>query len=729
MNPVENLLTRIKRLPLTPDELGMTLELALLEDSIQRGRPDTYLYSLLNEKITEAEHGLRANPFLEPPRDAGLDAGDVRVLTTPGGQCLGFSFGPGRENPVGHAALLGPTGAGKTVLLCLVLAAAARSGLRVLLVSTNPSVLGLDALRGFVVVLGADAQFNPYHAPRGVDVRVWDQHVTSTLSRLLELQWGELEIGEIVAALRARGVVPTIPRILAGLEARQRGSWSRRHQYRDSAILTLRGLHHATAGAFSNEGVDPRLLFNGRVILLLPFAPRYAGLVQQVLLVVAWLLGTVGGGLGGHVVFGVDEAQALGTDRDAPGLLLGLRHAGVSWVGCWQNAQALPPLVLGNMDLLVSFRATDTRDRTVVAGALSLTRDQADALGVLGPREVVVFSPRWPWKRASKALVPAVSVHRVTDADVQARSAPWRDAAARAADDNERRGDAAWGAGAGGEAEHPEPVDGRAGSARGEASGRTGPNAGRRAARAEAAGAGAEGVSRPGADDRKRGEGSGAGGSEGAGVGLDRRVLDGGLFRFMVNVTTESHEYNALTMRMEAAGIRSAELQQRVLKRAVTEGLVTVCELAVGRGRPIKLVEATETGFAWTNAKPWAKTRGTLATRAASHLVHEKLRKLAGWTVVREGFVAGKQVDLVCRDTEGRLVTVEIAGAAGAAHEAHNALHCLAQPEVWKHVVVGVSLNVVDGVRKKFAGFEKLRAGERLAVEPLTRVLREDWKP
>jgi len=145
---------------------------------------------------------------------------------------------------------------------------------------------------------------------------------------------------------------------------------------------------------------------------------------------------------------------------------------------------------------------------------------------------------------------------------------------------------------------------------------------------------------------------------------------------FLNDVLNKVHEFSRLTNRWQRAGVRSAATQNRMLKQLIAQGYIRVWDLAVNsRGAPIKLVEPTDKAFEEYGVSWKASGRGVLPTRAASDFVFEKLNQIKGWQVVKEGVLEDKQVDLLCRDLDNRVVTVEIANSPG--HEVHNAMACL----------------------------------------------------
>jgi len=132
--------------------------------------------------------------------------------------------------------------------------------------------------------------------------------------------------------------------------------------------------------------------------------------------------------------------------------------------------------------------------------------------------------------------------------------------------------------------------------------------------------------------------------------------------RFLQDVLDQRYEDSALTKRFQRVGIRSASVQGQVIRRLTSEGLIAIYALAVGVGRPWKLVEPSDKCFQKCGVS-WKKTRGVLPTRIATKLLARKFERLDGWQIVLEGRLeqGGKQIDLLCRDALNRVVCIEVA--------------------------------------------------------------------
>jgi hypothetical protein len=140
----------------------------------------------------------------------------------------------------------------------------------------------------------------------------------------------------------------------------------------------------------------------------------------------------------------------------------------------------------------------------------------------------------------------------------------------------------------------------------------------------------------------------------------------------------------------------------------------------------MKLVEPTDKALEAFKVT-WKKTRGALPTRAATGFLLTKLKKLPGWIWLPEGRLGDKPVDLLGRDPQNRVVTVEIAHSDG--HEVHNALHCLKFPDVKSHVVVTTTKIVAAKLKKRMAKMPELEANPRLEILPLSTALTDQWSP
>lgn len=195
--------------------------------------------------------------------------------------------------------------------------------------------------------------------------------------------------------------------------------------------------------------------------------------------------------------------------------------------------------------------------------------------------------------------------------------------------------------------------------------------------------------------------------------------------KFLIDVCTEAYQYQGLTQRFERSGIRSAPTQQKVLRELIGKGFIEIAEIQLNeRGRKTKLTQASVEAFSILGMKPWKKGPGLLATRAATHLMSEKLRELE-WKVVHEGKLEGKAVDLLCTK-EGRAVAIEIAG--NPAHEGFNLVSNLKCEALEMHVVIALDKKILKRVNEKISVHLRLEDSERVQTMTLAFALSKKWR-
>lgn len=195
---------------------------------------------------------------------------------------------------------------------------------------------------------------------------------------------------------------------------------------------------------------------------------------------------------------------------------------------------------------------------------------------------------------------------------------------------------------------------------------------------------------------------------------------------FLKDVLNQKHEFSGLTERFQRTGIRSATKQGNVIRELIQDKYIQIYELAIGRGRPIKLVEPKEKAFQEFGIS-WEKTPGILPTRAATEFLYRKLSQLPEWKWTREGKLGDKQIDLLGRNKDGEVITGEIAHSTG--HEVHNAKHCLGFSEVKKHVVVATSKKALEEVKRAFEKWPDLAEDKRIEALVLSQALSDKWIP
>jgi len=268
MNYSDQLRGRLQRLRLRPDQLGLKAEFELLQDRELRNFDDWSLRACLESAVAEVEEELRDCPFKQPGSEANLGSGRIHLLNTqPDNHAIRIQCEPGSPTSFSHLCPLGPTGTGKTSLL-IQLASEAASNCKTLIIDSLKAFRRSSAIRRthqFVRV--SDLRLNLWDAGAGVRTGVHDQTINTELARNYGLQFALYEINEAVAELRAKGV-PNLISVIETLERKKYQNFSRRSQYRDSAVLILSNLLTATGELFRcAQGMPVESLLNGNIVL------------------------------------------------------------------------------------------------------------------------------------------------------------------------------------------------------------------------------------------------------------------------------------------------------------------------------------------------------------------------------------------------------------------------------------------------------------------------------
>jgi len=266
-NLFEALVARIKRLPVNMTELGLDMELTLFQDSVERGRPDTHLYAIIDSRLAELEESLLRCPFMEPDLAAGLENGEIQIASTAVGQPVRISLTAGAPNEITHFICGGTTGSGKSCQAAVVASGAARSCATFVIDSTRffRNIPDMHERHNFARV--EHLRLNLWDVPDGVSANQVDQIVNKEICESFGLKFAEYELSEVVRRMRERRT-PCLPEIVRGLEQKQYQGYSKRGQYRDSALLVLGNLLHATGDLFRcSKGMDLEHLISGNVVL------------------------------------------------------------------------------------------------------------------------------------------------------------------------------------------------------------------------------------------------------------------------------------------------------------------------------------------------------------------------------------------------------------------------------------------------------------------------------
>lgn len=261
-NQIKNLRTRAQRmgLPLSGSQFGH--ELALLEMT-----EDSLLAEHLERQLGDTESRFQSCPFLEPPPEVGIEAGLHHVLGTPSGRPVRISFDPRAANGIAHLGLYGITGKGKSCAQGVIASQAAESCFTVVF-DVNRVLRGMPAMRStHQFVRWTDFRLNIFDVVQGVPAFQVDQVMVSTLCRSYSLQFAEYEINQVAGHLRKNGV-PSLPAVLDALKNVKVQGFSKRGQYRDSAILVINNLLEATGELFRcAEGMELRKILAGNIVI------------------------------------------------------------------------------------------------------------------------------------------------------------------------------------------------------------------------------------------------------------------------------------------------------------------------------------------------------------------------------------------------------------------------------------------------------------------------------
>jgi hypothetical protein len=660
---------RIQALNVKPSDLGLDGHLYLLEKGVVEGCVDENMLRTLDDGVKQLEVALEAEPFLSPPDESSVFLGDYHVLNIEDGREVKFSFQPGRANQVYHICIFGNVGCGKSFLQAKLAIEAARDCYTFLIDSSRTfrHVKAMHDTHEFVRV--EDLRLNPWDDIPGVPTNLSDAVVNKLIAKHSGLQYGEYELNEATAYFRKeRGECPTLPSMIEYLEKKRYPPGSRRTYYRDSAVLGLRNIQN-TSGDGSiykcARGMDTGELLRGSSVLEISGLATSQAFISELLLTRVELLVYANVRLSKPLLFFMDEMQILlkAERNQLTSFLLGCRHLGVHLIMNFQNASSCPPELLSNSDALFCFKQLDERDRQVVKRLANLNDEQSVGLSGLEVGKCMAFFPKSDWKYPFLGSTPRLESMRCDDAALKESS---RVNASRFS----------W--------EDTKSVEtlntGGTGEAKVETKGKT-----------------------------------------------EKKIttVEDACEAFMADVMNREFEFSAATQRWERAGVRSASMQEGVLKKLLGDGLIQSDRLPMNlRGPSVVLYEPTAKAFAKYGVQWKSSGRGCLSTRAATFYLKTKLRKIPGLISVVEGSLNGKQVDVLCRQEDGSLTTIEIAGASGK-HECHNALHCLSSNEVRKHIVACLGSKVLADVKRRFLRHDELKTNPRIEIVLFSKFMNE----
>lgn len=673
----ESLLSRIRALPLSTEELGLSGMLTLFGLSIENRSPDRPLFEILSHRVSQFESfNDEARPI--PPRhDPSIETGDFYLADIvddgSGSREQRMSFNPDHPNPVNQIVIYGESFSGKSAAVAS-LASEFPGKMNCVIFDRNRSYRRMRSLwKSFDFVHASDLRLNLFGADDEIESELIDLTLIEALRDSFFIELGTLEILEVCKEIRASGSTPNWPLILDTLRNKSfpRQTGYARLRYRDTAVMTIDAMLRATGATFRcSRGMNPTELFaNCLVIEIHGIPPQHQRFLIRSLFNYFFLVNSSKRSAERpekKQVWVLEDVQPLFVgDESFAEKAIEFRHAGIHLVTVLHNPSLVSPALRGQADCIVAMRTMDQRDIDALRDVLGLSKEVASRLRTLENRECFI--------RLTRSNVKHVIHGRI-------REISYGDAE-QFLEEKTRRflSRFSW-----------------------------------EALKCESMGSSMS----PGNFEKKESNEDAA-----------MRFL-----RFLATGRTEEQEYGSSTVNHEAAGIRGREKRIAVEKILKCQGLIRTYPLAVNpRGRPITLLEPTEKAFeALVLEKARKKGPGGLDARASVWYLMRILEAVEGVEVFKEGSLRRvdgekKQVDLLMRWLTEEAWSCEI--AAGAGHEATNALFCLGCSDIERHVVVCTTKKVKEAVLRSFAKHEELREDRRIRVLVLWEALKpEAWR-
>lgn len=276
---------RLRKLNLPFQTAGeLQHHLALLHEAEFAGHEDALLREHIDAHISELEEEALVQPFLQPSDAGVLAAGPRHILDTPPGQPVCIGFIQSDQNPVTHVGVMGASGRGKSCLMAGLAVAAAPSCHTVIIDSVRfyRRVRAIRATHQFV--RQQDLRWNLFQYPAGLPHQMGDQIVVGEICGSYSLIFGGYVFSEALRETRDLGLTPNLPGVIERLKKKRYQGFSKRSQYRDSAVLVLENLLNGTGELFRcARGMDLSRLLRNNVVIELEGLPEHQAFLTRYL--------------------------------------------------------------------------------------------------------------------------------------------------------------------------------------------------------------------------------------------------------------------------------------------------------------------------------------------------------------------------------------------------------------------------------------------------------------
>lgn len=331
-----------------------------------------------------------------------------------------------------HALISGITGAGKSVLLEILVYGLIKKGKKVLLIDSADEHSGM--IRDFPpdVLLAVDParlKINMLEPPSGVNSRTWQGVFTSLLRSDLYLRDGSInEINSILTSLTSNMIHPTLIDMHKAILSRNYRAGSRQAGY----IESLRNRSEMFLNSYLMEAFMCARGYPLEDLLLKRSCILRVGKISDNLMcnfyvdmIMKWIqtyLEHNPGEITHDNVIVIEEAHRFlykgikeRSDIREPVMLSlarEVRKLGISLVFIDQIPSLLPRQLIGNVRTFITFRLANSQCVKTISEACGLYREKSEAIPLLGKREAIVFTDALsqPYKfRTKDFILPKIS--------------------------------------------------------------------------------------------------------------------------------------------------------------------------------------------------------------------------------------------------------------------------------------------------------------------------------